>query len=54
MRVEVTDHAADRGFEQVTIVNGLDIIPFDALHDLGEQLRLLQRELLVARHLRLV
>src|SRR5690606_10690158 len=41
VRVQPRDHAADRAFEELGVVDRLDVVGLDPLHDLGEQPRLL-------------
>ena len=41
VRVEIADHAANGAFEKPVIIDGLDVVPLYARHDLSEQARLL-------------
>ena len=49
MIVEIADHASNRGFQQLTIVDRLNIITFDAGDNFGEEFGLFTLKL---RHCR--
>ena len=44
MRIEVADHATNGALQQHGIIDGLDVVLFDAIEDLGEQAGMLQRQ----------
>ena len=55
MRVEIRDHAADGGGDEVVVLDPVHVVALHALDDLGEQARLLPgkrigRGTLVCKH----
>jgi hypothetical protein len=44
MGVEVGNHAADRGVDELAVIDHVDIVALHAFHDLGKQARFLPRQ----------
>ena len=51
MAIEIRHHAANGALDQFGIIDRIDIVPFDPLHDLGKQARLLPSQVLRQRRL---